>query len=498
MKRILFFAAFVTLIASCGQRAEKAENDDSIVEIQEPQMLPDTMLPSASTVSYSIEVTDTSMSGELASIRSLYDGGDGWFTFRANTLRNADFGGKVTGSPTKVVKDWQFDTYFDATKTSMGTWGGGTGWTGQPLYLRQSDEIIVASLCGRVYFLNFQDGTESRPYLDVINPIKGTCSLEPVKRNLLFVGHGIPKVPPMSQLVFDLRKHSRTFASGADHKAGRGWGAFDSSPVVVGGFLFWPGENGTIYKYKVGDSTITLHTALRYRCHGAAPGVENSLCVYRNYGYFGDNHGNILCINLNNMKPVWHYDNHDDIDGSLVCEEVDGVPYIYGGCEVDKQGDRGICHMVKLNGLTGQLVWEQQIACRKLNLGGKHFDGGLYCTPLPGKGDCRDLLFANICQRDNSSNAEFTAFSKETGEIVYRTALKAFAWSSPVAFLNEKGQTFIFTGDSSGNAYLIEGKTGRIIFTEHMVNNFESSPVVVDNHLVVGSRGTEIYRFSIQ
>ena len=498
MKRILFFAAFVTLIASCGQRAEKAENDDSIVEIQEPQMLPDTMLPSASTVSYSIEVTDTSMSGELASIRSLYDGGDGWFTFRANTLRNADFGGKVTGSPTKVVKDWQFDTYFDATKTSMGTWGGGTGWTGQPLYLRQSDEIIVASLCGRAYFLNFQDGTESRPYLDVINPIKGTCSLEPVKRNLLFVGHGIPKVPPMSQLVFDLRKHSRTFASGADHKAGRGWGAFDSSPVVVGGFLFWPGENGTIYKYKVGDSTITLHTALRYRCHGAAPGVENSLCVYRNYGYFGDNHGNILCINLNNMKPVWHYDNHDDIDGSLVCEEVDGVPYIYGGCEVDKQGDRGICYMVKLNGLTGQLVWEQQIACRKLNLGGKHFDGGLYCTPLPGKGDCRDLLFANICQRDNSSNAEFTAFSKETGEIVYRTALKAFAWSSPVAFLNEKGQTFIFTGDSSGNAYLIEGKTGRIIFTEHMVNNFESSPVVVDNHLVVGSRGTEIYRFSIQ
>ena len=30
MKRILFFAAFVTLIASCGQRAEKAENDDSL------------------------------------------------------------------------------------------------------------------------------------------------------------------------------------------------------------------------------------------------------------------------------------------------------------------------------------------------------------------------------------------------------------------------------------------------------------------------------------
>lgn len=497
MKRTFFLAALVVLLVSCGQRAEKAENNDSIEEFQEPQMLPDTVLPSASAVTYSIEQVDTSTNGDLLSLRNLYDGEEGWFTFRGNTLRNADFGGAVKGTPSKVVMDWQFDTHFDATKTSMGTWGGGTGWTGQPLYLRQSDEIIVASLCGRAYFLSFQDGTETRPYLDVTNPIKGTCSLEPEKRNLLFVGHGIPKVPPMSQLAFDLRKHSCTFFSGADRKAGRGWGAFDSSPVVVGGYLFWPGENGTIYKYKVGDSTITLHSALRYRCRGAAPGVENSLCVYRNYGYFGDNHGNIICINLNSLRPVWHYDNHDDIDGSLVCEEEEGVPYLYGGCEVDKQGDRGICHMVKLNGITGQPVWEQRIACRKLNLGGKHFDGGLYCTPLPGKGDCRDLLFANICQRDNSSNAEFTAFSKKTGEIVYRTALKAFAWSSPVAFLNEQGQTFIFTGDSSGNAYLIEGKTGRIIFTEHMVNNFESSPVVVGNHLVVGSRGKEIYRFSI-
>ncbi|MBO4730243.1 MAG: dehydrogenase [Bacteroidaceae bacterium] len=497
--RSFLLILIVFALYSCGNKDNRSTEEADTLATEEPlALLPDTVLPSASAVSYVIDVVDTVTDANLSTIASNYDGKEGWFTFRGNTLRNADYGGTVKGTPTSIVKDWQFNTFFDASKTSMGTWGGGTGWTGQPLYLRKSGEIIVASLCGRVYFLNFGDGTESRPYIDVTNPIKGTCSLEPVEHNLLFVGQGIPKVAPMGQIAIDLREHKRVFFSGADRKAQRSWGAFDSSPVVVGGFLFWPGENGTIYKYKVQDNNITLHTALRYRCRGAAPGVENSICVYSNYGWFGDNNGNVICINLNTMRPVWHYNNHDDIDGSIVCEVVDGVPYIYTGCEVDKQGNSGICHFVKLNGLTGQLVWEQQIPCRKLNIGGKHFDGGLYCTPLLGKGDCEDLIFANICQRGNSSNAEFTAFSKKTGEIVYRTPLNAFAWSSPVAFYNEKNQAFIFTGDSSGNAYLIEGKTGKILFRENMVNNFESSPVVVDNHFVVGSRGSEIYRFSVK
>lgn len=498
MRGVLYCVAVALVFGSCGNKTVNQDAEDSVVTEEVLPIFPDTMLPSASTVNYVLDRVDTVTSGELITADNLYDGKEGWFTFRGNPLRNADYGGTVKGTPTRVVKDWQFNTVFDATATSMGTWGGGTGWTGQPLYLRSSNEIVVASLCGRVYFLNFADGTESREAIDVTNPIKGTCSLEPTQRNLLFVGQGIPKVAPMGQIAIDLRQHKRVFFSGADRKAQRSWGAFDSSPVVVGGFLFWPGENGTIYKYKVQADNITLHTALRYRCRGAAPGVENSLCVYRNYGWFGDNSGNIICVNLNTMRPVWHYNNHDDIDGSIVCEVEDGTPYLYSGCEVDKQGNSGICYMVKLNGLTGQLVWEQQIECRKLNIGGKHFDGGLYCTPLLGKGDCGEMIFANICQRGNSSNAEFTAFNKKTGEIVYRTPLSAFAWSSPVAFYNEKNQAFIFTGDSSGNAYLIEGKSGKILFREHMVNNFESSPVVIGNHLVVGSRGREIYRFSVQ
>lgn len=518
IKSFMIMIGTIAMTASCGQAPKTAETADTMAVEQELAPFADTPQPSAERVKGEVSVVDTVNDGVLQTTQSLYDGEQGWFTFRGNTLRNADFGGSIKGTPSRVVVDWMFKTAFDTSRTSMGTWGGGTGWTGQPLYVHWTpgqmsdfrstspaltdnfgeEEIIVSSLCGKVYFLNFQNGKETRQNIDVTNPIKGTCSLDPSLNGNLYVGQGIPKVAPMGQIAIDLHNHKRTFFSGADRKALRAWGAFDSSPVAVGGYLFWPGENGTIYKYKIQKGNITLHSTLRYRCKGTAPGVENSLCAYNNYGWFGDNAGNIICIELNSLKPIWHYDNHDDIDGSIVCEVIDGVPYIYSGCEVDRQGNTGYCHMVKLNGLTGELVWEQKIACKKLNIGSKHFDGGLYCTPLLGKGDCQGMMFANICQKNTSSNADFTAFDTQTGEILYQTPLNTFAWSSPVAFYNEEGKMFVFTGDSAGNAYLIEAKTGKILFKEHMVNNFESSPVVVGNHLVVGSRGQEIYRLSIE
>lgn len=527
MKRfstLFLSSALLVVLAGCGEQTQNGGlvDSDTIVIQQVPDTisLPTRQLASVGDLTYAVTVFDTLHSGHLSVYTNLYDDAPGQFTFRGNPRRDARFGGKIKGVPSRVVEVWKYITAFDGTATSMGTWGGGTGWTGQPLYVEWPDsmmtrfrnespglrddftqrEIIVSSLCGNMYFLNFEKGTESRKPIDVGNPIKGTSSLDPTMNGNVYVGQGIPRTKPVSQIAVNLFRHEVSFRQGADPKAWRGWVAYDSSPVVVGGFLFWPGENGTIYKYMIQpDGEITLHTTLQYRANGdGAAGVENSICIYRNYGFFGDNHGDIVCIDLNTMMPLWHYDNHDDIDGSIVCQVEDDVPYLYTGCEVDRQGDRGVCHFIKLNGLDGTLVWEQQIPCHKLIMGGKHFDGGLYCTPLLGEGDCDGMIFANICQPGNSGHAQFTAFDTKTGEIIYQTPLRYFSWTSPVAFYNEEGHLYVFTGDSSGNAYLIEGKTGEILFVEHMVNNFESSPVVVGNELVVGSRGQEIYKFRIQ
>jgi outer membrane protein assembly factor BamB len=69
---------------------------------------------------------------------------------------------------------------------------------------------------------------------------------------------------------------------------------------------------------------------------------------------------------------------------------------------------------------------------------------------------------------------------------------------SPIGFLNENDEEYIVAGDTQGKLYLIDGNTGKIIFKNIMGANFESSPAVRDNCFVVGSRGTNIYKFQIK
>ena len=323
-------------------------------------------------------------------------------------------------------------------------------------------------------------------------------SVDPELMNL-YVGQGVPKGEPLGCQAFSLTTHRRgTFFS--DPRAWRGWQAFDSSPVVAGGYLFWPGENGSLYKFeRTAGGVLRRVSTLRYRVGGVAPGIESSLCVYRNYGFFADNHGNVVCVNLNTMRPVWHVKNLDDTDGTIVCrEEEDGTPYLYTACEVDKQGAQGNCRMMKLHALTGRLVWERLIACDRVDLGSKVLDGGMYSTPLLGRGDCEDLLFANICRNSaDPARGQLTAVSTRDGSVRYTVPYGNFCWSSPVGFLNERDEQYVFTADANGVVYLIRGRDGKVLCRKAMGANFESSPCVVGNSVVVGCRGTKIYKFNV-
>lgn len=519
--RIKFLAAATAIVAltGCSKGSSQSEIAQSDVAAEPEQevltMLPDTTYQSAEAVKFNIELID-SVNGELNSLADPYASTPGAFTFRKGQLRQADFGGHVKGTPSDIVVDWTFQTDLDYRETSVGTWGGGTGWTGQPVLVEWPDslmermkaaegvlagfgqqELIFGSLASKVYFVNYQTGQASRSPIGVDNPIKGSVSLDPSLNGNLYVGHGVPAVRPFGALVIDLFAHKIVQVTPEDPKAPRRWGAYDSSAIRAGQFLFRPGENGRIYKFTVAPGELKLHSALSYTVDGMGPGIESSMAVYRNYGYTADNAGNLLCINLNTLKPVWLYRLGDDSDATPVISVEDGVPYIYAGSEIDRQGV-GTARFAKVNGLTGEPVWEQRIEGRRYDIESKHFDGGFYATPLLGSGNCSNLIFANCVINLKGQNGEMIAFDRETGNISYRLPLKYYGWSSPVSFLNENNEMFIVNFDCSGYAYLIDAVKGSVITSKLVGANFESSAVVKDNTLVIGSRGNSVMRLSIK
>lgn len=523
MRKFSFLIAIFiyATIVSCGSSNNSKENEasdstaiDSVVEVVTPHH-PDTVFESVKKLkTIKVDTFLSEVPGMLENFDNQYDSIDGILTFRGAPTRETPFAGKITGTPSVVTVDWEFNTGSGVTSR----WGGGSGWTGQPLYVNWTEEqaarikreakdfitadfdnkeIIISSLAGQVFFINFETGKASRkPYL-VHNPIKGTASIHPSMNGNIFVGQGIPDSKPFGALVFNLYNHKEVSFFKEDRNAWRAWGAYDSSPIAIGQFVFRPGENGTVYKLYCNGDNVELHSTLRYRNGVGGGGIESSIAVHRNYGYVADNEGFVICINLNNMQPVWVYRNHDDTDATIVVVEENGIPMVYTGCEIDSQGGEGFSWFTKLNGLNGEEVWSTQIDGRCIG-GEKKIEGGMFSTPLVGHGDCEGMIFSNFCLHKSGRNGEFVAFDCKTGNTIYRQPLKCYSWTSPIALYNEKNEMFIFTGDTWGNVYLFRGKTGEMLYTAHIGSNFESSPIIIGNKVVCGSRGTKIYKMSIE
>ena len=529
MKRINYVSlaclGILAGVASCGKGADKAAEDsiaiaDSIKAAEEKEMmteLPDTAYESVNLIKATTRVIDTVTDPKINSFKDLYKDAPGVFAFRANTRRDAEMNGRVKGNPTEIVVDWEFGTDYDGRQTgSSQGWGGGSGWTGQPVYVEWPDslikkwqakgtlskdfsgkEIIVGSLASYLYFIDFATGKKSREPIYVKNPIKGSVMLDPTLNGNIYVGQGIPNERPFGAVVVNLDEHAITDTHPEDPQAPRHWGAYDSSAIRMGQFLFRPGENGTLYKFFIEPGKQNLHSAMSYTVNGRPLGMEASISIYKNYGFTADNSGIIVCTNLNTMKPVWVYDIGDDTDSTPVLAVEDGVPYIYTGCEIDKTS-RGFSKYVKLNALNGNPVWEIEVPGKRADVGKKHFDGGFYASALPGQGNSKDLIMVNVVENLKGQNGKFIAMNRKTGDIVYEIPLKHYAWSSPVGFLNEKDEMFVLTGDCAGNMYLINAKEGKLINTVPVGHNFESSPVVSGNSAVVGTRGRHIYKVSLK
>ena len=481
-----------------------------------------------------------------------YQNIQGILTFRGNNFRNCGSWGTVDIDPTKAEDQhfklaWEFkEMQWKSTPLSSSWSWVGAGWTGQPLAVRWDyeiqqlmnmvpekrtkqnlTEVILASQDGHVYFLDLDDGQKTREPINVGATIKGTPAVDPRGYPMLYVGQGDDNGSERGKIGYRiynlLNGEEMLYQPGLDPRAHRTtWGACDSSPIIdaESDTLIYPSENGMIYTVKLntqfnprsGVLTISPETiAYRYIFDGVSGkqlGIESSMAIYDHYGWCTDNAGNLICLDLNTLQLVWSKRLDDDSDVTPVLEEENGHIYLYTGTEVDWQRQsegaldyQGAAFTYKFDAMTGEIVWQTSQSCYTHNGASSSDDinGGMLGTPISGKKSISNLVIFSYCMTKNVSYGNaLVAYDKTTGTEVWRYDWNTYTWSSPVDIYDKDGNAYIVVFDSQGQGHLVDGQTGKRIgliqgLRQDQLGNFEASPIVVDDMIVIAQRSPAIY-----
>ena len=459
-------------------------------------------------------------------------------TFRGNNYRNSAVYGTVTMEERKLEVAWSVPT----GKLPGSSWSG-SGWTGQPLIVQWDDEtkavmnlydekkakeglveVIYATLEGKIYFLDLEDGSYTRDPINVGLCFKGAGSLDPRGYPILYVGSGDvnsqSKRPRMH--IISLIDGSILYEYGEAESLSLRmdndvWCAFDSAPLVdvETDTLIWPGESGILYTIKLNSvydkaagtiaitpdrPVVTRYNTSRSNEKTYWYGYEASVNMVENYLYVSENGGMFYCVDINTMELVWAQDTKDDSNASPVFELVsEEQGYIYTAPSLHWTQDenrQGTVSIYKLDAITGEIVWEKPYDVYTVN----GVSGGVQSTPVLGKPgtSLEGLIFYSVSRTPSEGTGVIVALDTKTGEEIWRRVIDYYAWSSPVAVYEENGTGYLILGDSSGKVHFLEGSSGTVVQTMKLNGLVEASPAVFNNMLVVGTRKEMIYGIQIK
>ena len=533
----------------------------AVINTSTDQEIPSENNPSArgltqNVINGAVIVTDYQRESEIFMGDPLeYSNVAGITTYRGNNFRNTAAFGYIYpdgGSVDTLTQVWEYNNTHSRLASSQTFEWEGFQLTGQPLVVRwdaqvqasmnlYSDkasktdltEVICACLDGYVYFLDLEDGTMTRDPIYVGASVKGTPAVDPRGYPLLYVGQADDNGDDgFGMYIYSLIDGTQLyFYDVMDDGAYRmNWGAFDSSPIVDidSDTLIWPCENGIIYtftlgtQYTFGGASVMVNpvcTGYKYifsDTQGRYLGVESSVAVYGNLGYFIDNNSNLICLDLNTFSMQWVFRTSDDSDLSPVLAEENGIPYLYIGTEVDYQGGQGsysgAAYTYKLNALTGAEVWQTSQPCYTYNGQTSDTDqvGGCVGNPIVGRNSISNLvIFSYSCTNDLVSGNRVVAYNRDTGNEVWHYDMNIYTYSSPVDCYDQDGNAYILIGDSLGQIHLVNGQTGeRITYIQTSRNlgmsdettggvEFQASPVVFNNTMVISTTSGSVFGIRI-
>ena len=221
-------------------------------------------------------------------------------------------------------------------------------------------------------------------------------------------------------------------------------------------------------------------------------GMESSPVVWDGNLILADNGGNLMCVDINTLEPVWVQDVLDDTNCTPVLSVEDGHPYVYVSTSFHegwRSWTTATIPVWKIDAVSGEVVWQVDYTCYTVS----GVSGGTQGTIALGKNKLDDRIFVAVSRTPDAAGGVLAALDKETGEVIWEFHSKVYSWSSPVDFYDSEGNGYLIYTTSGGYMYLIDGATGDILDSMDLGGNIEASAAVYNNRVVVGHRRCQIW-----
>lgn len=445
---------------------------------------------------------------------------DGIFTFRGGPYRqNASEGAPKDGINENVLKvAWSYKVGGMQTRDKSLY---GFGYMSQPSIIKwykeardfmnfhadKKDikgltEIIYASQDGKIYFLDLADGQATREPINTGFPMNSAVSVYPSSIPIFSVGQSVSflknKQIDGGYRIFSLLDQKQIYLiNGRDKNAYFSNSTFDGTSLFdrFSDSMVVAGENGFLYTVMLNSEfkhsvpslkispTIDKIKSIQKGQAKKSVGIESSVSMLGKYAYIADSSGLVQCIDTSTMSVAWSTKLEDNIDTTIAIEAIDETnAYIYLGTTLQNRNKGNSVELYKINAYTGETVWRNEY---KAQFDKKTVVGAL-ASPLVGNGVLDDLVVFTVS--DTKSTSYTAALKKSDGTEVWRKQLSGYSVSSPIA-VYDYDNSFIIQGDSNGNLYLLDAKTGDELNVINLEGAIESSPAAYNGNIVVGTSG---------